>query len=1197
VAIKTSDSAKTSRDKTSFDSSQFVHLHNHSHYSVLDGLQKVPEMLERVKELGMEAVALTDHGTLSGVIELYQKAEDYGIKPIIGMETYIAPRAHTDKEGKADSNPFHLILLAQNNQGYENLMKLSSIAYLEGFYYKPRIDRQLLEKHNQGLIVLSGCINSEVGDAVRNNQIAQAESTIDWYKKVFGDRYYLEVQDHGHMWAEQDKVNKQLLKLGKQKNVPVVVTADAHYCVKADQDAHEVLLCVQTGSLVEDEKRMSLKDMDLYVSDPVDIAKRWEANPEVLTNTRIIADRCQVEIEFGKILIPTFPTPSGQNEYDYLEELTYQGMAWRYAGKSREAASKLTAAEVSELIDEDKIKRLKTELAAIQKMRLSGYFLIVSDLINWSKNQGIIIGPGRGSAAGSIVSYVLNITTLDPLEYDLLFERFLNPDRISMPDIDMDFQDDRRDEVIDYVTKKYGKDRVANIVTFGKMAARNAIRDTARVLNVPYAEADRLAKMVPPPVQGRHTSLSKHLEQIKELKFEYQNNQQARRVFDLAMRLEGTIRSHGVHAAGVVIAPDEITKFTPLEMAQKGVVATQYSMWPIEDLGLLKMDFLGLSNLTTIKNALRIIRKVNDLEIDISAIPLDDKATFKLLAKGDTTGVFQLESAGMKRYIKKLQPNRLDDIIAMVALYRPGPMQWIEDFIDRKHGKKKIEYLHPTMQAALENTYGVIVYQEQVMQISKDMCGFTGGQADTLRKAIGKKIPEMLAKQKDAFIEGAIRTSNVEKQLVERLWTSLEDFAAYAFPKAHAACYAMIAYYTAYLKANYPAAFMAALMTSDFEDNERIAIEVSECRAMGIEVLPPDVNESYVEFAVVPDTNAIRFGMSAIKNVGVGAVEAILEARQEGGNFSSVEDFAKRVPVSQVNRKTWESLIKAGAFDKFADRGTLLHNLDVILAYAGKLQKEGASGQVDLFGASAQDLSPSLHLQTPPEELNERVSLQWERQLLGLYLTEHPLHEYQAYLEAHTQSLAEITTDMEGQTIKAAGFISAVRKITTRNGANMAFVRIEDLTGEVELIVFPKAFEATPELWEVDKVVLAKGKVSSKDRDGNVGSEVKIMVDKASELDHDKAKKYQPRAPSEQAPAAVDKVVEEGPLVIELPSEHGMGELAKMKQLLSKYQGNSEVLLVLGEGTKIRLPFTVGITAQLRQDLAKLFAQETISIS
>ena len=832
--------------------SDFVHLHNHTFHSVLDGLTKIHDLVDKVKELGMEAAAVTDHGTMSGILDYYKTAKKAGIKPIIGIETYVATRSRFDRDPGKDKQRFHLTVLAMNNTGFHNLMKLSTRANLEGMYYKPRIDHELLEELNEGLIVLSGCASGEIGVALKEDDYDRAREIAKWYKSIFGDRYYLELQDHGHPksnthWDVQEKINEGLLKLSKELDIEMVVTCDGHYLTHEYQDAHEILLCVGTGSYLSDEKRMSLKDFELHLTDPRDIIDHWgEEFPEVIRNTKKIADRCDVEIELGRILIPKYPLPDGENEHSYLLRLTYQGLLQRYNGASKEEAEKLDPDEIIPKLSDEVRERAEMELGVMGNMGYEGYFLIVQDFINWGKSQGIVFGPGRGSAAGSIIAYALNITDLDPLKYGLLFERFLNPDRISMPDIDVDIQDTRRDEVIEYCAKKYGEDHVSNIATFGKMFGRMAVRDVARVLEVPYAESDRLAKLVPPPNQGRHIPLSVSIKEDADLRNEYENNPTAKEVLDYAIQLEGTIRSHGVHACGVVIAPDTLVNYIPLEMAQKGVVATQFPMGEVEELGLLKMDFLGLSNLTIINNAMRIIRKAYKKEINLSELPLDDKKTYELFQRGDTTGVFQLESAGMKRYLRGLKPTTFEDIIAMVALYRPGPMQFIDSFIRRKHGEEEITYLHSGMKNSLKNTYGILVYQEQFMQISKEWCGFTGGQADTLRKAVGKKKIDLMKKVKPEFVEGAVKVGGATKEIAETFWTQLEEFANYCFNKSHAACYGLIAYWTAYLKAHYPDAFMAALMTSDHDDTDRLAIEITECKHMGISVLSPDVNESFV---------------------------------------------------------------------------------------------------------------------------------------------------------------------------------------------------------------------------------------------------------------------------------------------------------------------------------------------------------------
>lgn len=1194
----------------------FVHLHNHTQYSLLDGLTKIPALLDFVQKAGMEAVAVTDHGTLSGLIELYKEATARKIKPIFGMEAYVAARAHTDRDPSKDKVNFHLTLLAIDKEGYQNLMMLSTKANLDGFYYRPRVDHELLRQHNKGLIVLSGCIGGEVGDALRQGQYDQAKKIAAWYKDVFGDRYYLEIQDHGHPkhphnWSEQIQVTEQTFRLAEELAIPCVVTCDAHYLQHEDKEAHEVLLCVQTGSFLTDSKRMSLKEFDLHITAPEEVIDRWgRDHPEVITNTRMIADRCHTEIDLGNILIPKFPVPNKQTEKSHLHTLVYQGLSWRYGGCDESTAKKLTIADAKKTLPKDVTKRARYELATIDSMGFNGYFLIIADFINWGKNNGIVFGPGRGSAAGSIIAYALKITELDPLVYGLLFERFLNPERISMPDIDIDIQDTRRDEVIRYCIDKYGHDRVANIVTFGRMAARNAVRDVARVLQVPYAEADRLAKLIPPPIQGRHIPLRKILADNASIKYEYEQDEQIKRVFDLATQLEGTIRSHGVHAAGVVIAPGKITDFVPLEKAQKGVVTTQYSMGPIEDLGLLKMDFLGLSNLTIIKNTLRIIKKVHNKDIDINTIPLDDKSTFALFQRGDTTGVFQFESSGMKRYLKELKPTVFEDLIAMTALYRPGPMQWIEDFIARKQGKRAISYVHPSMEPALKDTYGVIVYQEQVMQISKEMCGFSGGQADTLRKAIGKKIPEVMRKLKDDFIDGAVKHSNADRALMEKFWKQLEDFAAYCFNKSHAACYALIAYQTAYLKAHYPAAFMSALMTSDFDDTDRLAIEVAECKHLGLTVLPPDINESFVEFAVVPKTKQIRFGLAAIKNVGSAAVEEILNARQNN-RFTTIEDFLAAVSPRLVNRKTLECLIKAGAFDSFGRRDYLLNGLDTMLAYSSRLQKQLASGQTDLFGGSESEAArPRIVLSEDYTPIDMRQQLQWERELLGLYLSQDPLSVFKNILAEQTVPINILREEHDNKRVSVGGAVVDVREILTKNGQKMAFVKIVDQFAEIELILFPSVLQQTLGVWERDRVVLASGKVTARDRNGKTTGEIKILVNDAREITTTQAEAYQltgktvriPRSKTRAAMTPANRAISKEPtkrLYIRLPDSSNQELLLSLKQTLDLHKGSTEVVLVMGpqnDKQVIRLPMRVDMNDTLLEGLGELVEASNIKL-
>ena len=1227
--------------------SDFVHLHNHTFHSVLDGLTKIHDLVDKVKELGMEAAAVTDHGTMSGILDYYKTAKKAGIKPIIGIETYVATRSRFDRDPGKDKQRFHLTVLAMNNTGFHNLMKLSTRANLEGMYYKPRIDHELLEELNEGLIVLSGCASGEIGVALKEDDYDRARDIAKWYKSIFGDRYYLELQDHGHPksnthWDVQAKINEGLIKLSKELGIEMVVTCDGHYLTHEYQDAHEILLCVGTGSYLSDEKRMSLKDFELHLTDPRDIIDHWgEEFPEVIRNTKKIADRCDVEIELGRILIPKYPLPDGENEHSYLLRLTYQGLLQRYNGASKEEAEKLDPDEIIPKLSDEVRERAEMELGVMGNMGYEGYFLIVQDFINWGKSQGIVFGPGRGSAAGSIVAYALNITDLDPLKYGLLFERFLNPDRISMPDIDVDIQDTRRDEVIEYCAKKYGEDHVSNIATFGKMFGRMAVRDVARVLEVPYAESDRLAKLVPPPNQGRHIPLSVSIKEDADLRNEYENNPTAKEVLDYAIQLEGTIRSHGVHACGVVIAPDTLANYIPLEMAQKGVVATQFPMGEVEELGLLKMDFLGLSNLTIINNAMRIIRKAYKKEINLSELPLDDKKTYELFQRGDTTGVFQLESAGMKRYLRGLKPTTFEDIIAMVALYRPGPMQFIDSFIRRKHGEEEITYLHSGMKNSLKNTYGILVYQEQFMQISKEWCGFTGGQADTLRKAVGKKKIDLMKKVKPEFVEGAVKVGGATKEIAETFWTQLEEFANYCFNKSHAACYGLIAYWTAYLKAHYPDAFMAALMTSDHDDTDRLAIEITECKHMGISVLSPDVNESFVEFAVVPNENKIRFGMSAVKGVGVGAVEEVLRAREDGP-FTSVEDFARRVSTSKFNRKAWESLIKSGAFDDMGDRSDLLFNLDSITSFASKLQKEAASGQTNLFGMlggdDAASVQSTLHLQKAPVKHDDKERLMWERELLGLYISAHPLDRYETYLSEQTQPLTQLVPEYDGRMMTVGGIISTVRTIVTKSGSKMAFVGIEDKFGEGEIIVFPNLYEKVGAKLVQDAVIRVSGKNSARDRDGNLGNESKLIADDiivitdndingyestgrkmdapkiSSAVKKERREAYRnqkngtspksvvkndatkPQPKTHSAPVNVAPEIPASKLFVYIKDPNDHSRLVKMKSVCGENAGTTDVVLVLGEKEKsaMRLPFKVDANDNLLSQLKNTLGEECV---
>lgn len=1233
--------------------SDFVHLHTHTYHSLLDGLTKIDDLVDNVKASGMEAVAITDHGTMSGAIEFFKEATSKGVKPILGIEAYVAARTRFDRDPSYDKPRYHLVLLAKNQIGWQNLCSLTTKAWVEGQYYKPRIDHDIMAEHSEGIICLSGCAGSEISESIRAGDFEKAKELANWYKSVYGEDFYLELQDHGHPecpnhWEVQKEINDGLFRLHEELDIPMVVTCDSHYLTHENQDAHEILLCVGTGSYLNDEKRMSLKEFDLFVTDPRDIIERWgKVDPEIILNTKRIAEKVNFEFEFGKILIPKFPLPEGEeSEKGFLDKLVFQGLGERYAGIPVDEVKKMTIPEIRKKLSKEVIERVDMELGVLDGMGYNGYFLIVQDFINWGKSQGIVFGPGRGSAAGSIIAYALHITDLDPLEYDLLFERFLNPDRISMPDIDVDIQDTRRNEVIQYCTDKYGIDRVANIATFGKMMAKNAVRDVARVLEVPYSEADRMAKLVPDPNQGRHIPLRVSLENDQDLKHEYETNPTAKTVYDFAMQLEGTIRNHGVHACGVVIAPDDLVKYLPLEMAQKGVVATQVPMGQVEDLGLLKMDFLGLKNLSIISTAQKIVKKTYGIDLDLSKLGLDDKKAYELLARGDSTGVFQLESAGMKRYLRELKPSKFEDIIAMVALYRPGPMSEIPKFIARKHGEEPVTYYEDHMENALKNTYGILVYQEQFMQISKEVCGFTGGQADTLRKAVGKKKIDLMKKMKGEFIEGAVKHSNADRVKVEAFWEHLEEFANYCFNKSHAACYALIAYWTAYIKAHYPDAFMAALMTADSDDTDRLAIEIAECRSMGIEVLGPDVNESFKDFAIVPHENKIRFGLLAVKAVGSGAVDAVLNARKADGKFTSILDFAKRVNARQFNKKAWDSLIMTGAFDQFGTRSDLLFNLERIQEYGSKSQKEALSGQTDLFGfAGAEDMrvESSIELINAPKQHTDKERLTWERELLGLYVSAHPLDRYVKYFEEQTQPLSQVQPNTDGQKATIGGIVIDIRTIITKSGTKMAFVKMEDKTSEGEVIIFPNLYSEISEKLKIDAVLKIEGKISARDREGNLKSDAQIIAETVSIITDEELENYESTGrradglkarkvpqtktvsqnvsniqkkaftPKNNSSAVLNRSSEKStsnPLRsaenyqaekiqrvfvhIKNPSDHE--SLLSVKKICGKFPGMSEIILVLGEVEKsaIRMPFKVDSNSDLPKELVRLLGEDCV---
>ncbi|MBI2587784.1 DNA polymerase III subunit alpha, partial [Candidatus Azambacteria bacterium] len=998
---------------------KFTHLHVHSHYSLLDGLPKIDELIRRTAELGMEAIAVTDHGTLYGAIEFYKKATKAGIKPIIGSEIYLAEEDLRLKRPGIDDRRFHLGLLAQTNEGYQNLVRLITTAHLEGFYYKPRIDKPTLRKYAKGLIGLSGCPSSDISRAVISGNMEKAEALAREYAEIFGPgNFYLEIGYHPglHFWKTWWE---GMQELARRTKLPLVATHDTHYLKPEDAEAQDILLAIQTGNRLDEEERLTLKADDFSLRSPEEMAGYFKDLPEAIASSEEIARRVNVSLALGQIQLPHFSVPEGSTPESYLAKLAREGVERRYGNASKE-------------IEE----RLAYELGVIRETGFASYFLIVQDFVNWAKAKGIVVGPGRGSAAGSLVSYALGITNVDPMKYNLLFERFLNPERNEMPDIDLDFADHRRDEVISYVARRYGQDRVAQIITFGTMAARAVIRDTGRALGYSYTFCDQIAKMIP-----WNRTLEDSLKQVDELRQAYDTDPQARRLIDSAKKLEGVARHASVHACGVVITRESLDGLVPRQFAPQDEtrVITQYEMHAIEDLGLLKIDILGLKNLTIIERTLEMVSENHGVKVNIDTIPLDDERAFELFRKGETTGVFQFESQGMRRYLKELGPSELEDIIAMVALYRPGPMELIPSFIRRKQGKEPITYLHPKLIPIFKNTYGIGVYQEQMMQIARDLAGFTLPEADTLRKAIGKKIKSLLAEQQERLIKGMMR-NGIDERTANAIWELFPPFARYGFNRAHAACYALIGYQTAYLKAHYPAEFMAALLTADQRDVERIGFLIEEAKRVGIEVLPPDINESKETFSV--SEKKIRFGLAAVKNVGENVVRAIIEERDENGAFQSMANFLERVKHKDINKKSLESLMKAGAFDSLAERRELLENLEEILRYAHDIQKSTANGQTSLFGMHV-TLAPLKIEPAPPATKRERLT--WEKEHLGLYISAHPLAEYQGYLEQFSTPVARLADAASGSTATLCGILSNVQKIVTKNGKPMLFVKLEDL--------------------------------------------------------------------------------------------------------------------------------------------------------
>ncbi len=1109
--------------------SDFVHLHTHTEYSLLDGANQIDDLVELAQKYKMPAMAITDHGNMFGAVEFYQKALKGGIKPIIGCEVYVAPASRLEKNVNGFKNAsYHLILLAADETGYKNLLKLITSAHLEGFYYRPRIDKEILAQHSKGLIGLSSCLKGEIPYKINKGDTEGAKKALGEYIDILGkENFYLEIMDN--RLEEQYKVNKELINLSKEFDIPVVATNDCHYLKKEDAKAHDILLCIQTGKTVNDTERLRFSTDDFYFKSPEEMHKAFKDIPEALLNTKIIAERCNLNLKLNELHLPNYHVPEGYTREDYLSELAKKGLEERLK-------------QIDTKIPSDFYKtRLERELKTINSMGYAGYFLIVWDIINYAKNKGIPVGPGRGSAAGSLAAYSLKITDIDPLRYGLLFERFLNPDRISMPDIDMDFCMDRREEVIHYVTNKFGTDHVAQIITFGTMAAKGVIRDVGRVLDIPYIEVDKVAKLVPNTLNITIDEAIKAEPRLKEL---IENDQKINELIKIAKNLEGLARHASTHAAGIVISQEPLTEYTPLYKGDKDEIITQYNMKLIEKVGLIKFDFLGLKTLTLIDNAVQLINKKAEaqnsepLPFSIETIPLNDQKTYDLLSSGKTFGVFQLESSGMREILIRLKPETFEDIIALVALYRPGPLGsgMVDDFIKRKKGLTAIKYELPELEPILKETYGVILYQEQVMKIANVLSGFSLAEADILRRAMGKKIPEEMEKMKKTFIEGAHKNKINEKK-AEKIFELIEYFAGYGFNKSHSAAYALIAYQTAYLKANYPVEFMASLLTSEMGNTDKIVRYIRECKSMGIKILPPDVNESSKQFTIVEE--GIRFGLAAIKNVGEAAIEAIISARESSGRFALIFDFCKKVDLRKVNKKVIESLIKCGAFDSTnMKRSQLMAVYEKAAEKANQIKKESALNQINIFGNLQKEDDASAESIPDLPEWEEGVRLKSEKDTLGFYITGHPLSNYEAELKRFetftSEALAELPDEKE---VNICGIITEIKNTTTKRGDKMAYLRIEDLYGTVDVIVFPDTYRSSNHLFNTDTPLLISGNIDK----GEKG--IKLKATKITTISNAKNKQL----------SKVNIKVDSAAL--------SQNELRQLKDILLKYRGNCSVYI------------------------------------
>ncbi|MDP3729235.1 MAG: DNA polymerase III subunit alpha [bacterium] len=1064
---------------------KFTHLHVHSHYSLLDGLAKIDDLIKRAQELEMDSLALTDHGAMYGALEFYKKTKKAGIKPIIGCELYVAFESRHQKRANIDDKRYHLTVLAENLEGYKNLLKIVTQSHLEGFYYKPRADHELLRQNSKGLIALSGCFQGKIPQAIRNKKIDLAEKLIREYQDIFGkDNFFIELMPHYNLFPEQKGTNEMLYELSQKTGAKTVATNDIHYCYKDDADAQDVLVSVQTGNKVYDKDRLTMKGVDLSMHSGQEMIDLLPQHEDAIARTAEIASRVNLEIPLGEWTFPKIEVPSGSS---YDNELYKSALA---------GFEKRNLAKTPEYLD-----RFEYEFKIIKQKGYSPYFLVVSDLINYASENNILTNI-RGSVAGSLVTYLTGITKIDPIEYKLPFERFLNPERPSAPDIDMDFADNRRDEVIDYARKKYGENKVAQIGTFGTMMARAAVRDVARALGKPYAVGDRIAKLIPVGSQGFPMTIEKALAITPELKQAYDLEPEIKEVMDHARKLEGCARHISVHAAGVVIAPHPLIEYVPMQLdPQGGKIITQYDMHAVEDAGLLKFDFLGIRNLSILEESMKLIKQHLGQEIDIEKIPLDDKKTFSILAKGETMGLFQLGGQGMTKYLKDLKPTTIHDINAMVALYRPGPIESIPSYVQRKHNPALIKYFDPRMKEFLEQSYGLLVYQDDVLLTAIKLAGYSWLEADKLRKAMGKKIPKEMEAQRNKFTEGCVKNGLTHPKSDE-LWKLIEPFAAYGFNKAHAASYGRVAYQTAYAKANFPTEFMTAVLTAETGDLEKIAEAIAECNRMGLPVLPPDINESFAKFTAIKDEtrDKIRFGLESVKNVGVNVIQAIIETREKSGKFKSITDFLDKVQHKDLNKKSLESLIKCGAFDCLGERNQLLASADLFLEYNRESQKHSRSGQFNLFGSTPETVSSLRLREATPAPKKER--LEWERELLGLYVTEHPLQEYAEKMkntclagrQEKVLPLKDLTSDLKGRTVSIGGMVSNIKKINTKSGEPMLFVEIEDLTAKTEVLVFPKVLAKNPHVWQTQKILLVRGKVSDRDETPKILCEEAIEI-------------------------------------------------------------------------------------------------------